>query len=190
MHRSNAERSESTRAALLDAAHALFVERGYAGTSTPEICAAAGLTRGALYHHWADKRELLRQLLAREASAVSAAIDAASAGANSPAEALLLGADAYLDAMVQRGRTRLLLLDGPAVLGPSEMAELDMAHAAGALSLGLQQALRREPGFTAALSRLVSAAFDRAALDIDAGADPGSTREAMRWLLRRLLDKG
>ena len=185
--RSNAERAETTRNALLDAAHSLFVERGYAATSTPDICSAAGLTRGALYHHWSDKSDLLRAVLEREAADVRAAIEEAAAPATSPAAALRLGADAYLAAMAERGRTRLLLVEGPAALGPAEMNALDASHAAAALKQGLRAALRRDDAFTSALSRLLSSAFDRAALDIDAGADPAVTRKAMRWLIGRLL---
>jgi AcrR family transcriptional regulator len=185
--RSNVERTQTTRAALLAAAHQLFVERGFAATSTPDICAAAGLTRGALYHHWADKSDLLRAVLEREAAAVRAAIDSAAAPAASAQDALRLGADAYLAAMAERGRTRLLLVEGPAVLGLAETAALDAGHAAAALEQGLRAALRRDEAFTAALSNLLSATFDRAALDIDAGADPAATRKALRWVIERLL---
>ena len=185
--RSNLERTQTTRTALLDAAHSLFVAHGFAGTSTPDICAAAGLTRGALYHHWTDKSDLLRAVLEREAAAVRAAIDDAASHATSAQDALRLGADAYLAAMAERGRTRLLLVEGPAVLGAAETAALDASHAAAALRQGLRAALRRDESFIAALSNLVSAAFDRAALDIDAGADPAATRKAMRWVIERLL---
>ncbi|NUS71372.1 MAG: helix-turn-helix transcriptional regulator, partial [Ensifer adhaerens] len=69
--RSNRERSDTTRAAILDAARGLFVTRGYADTSTPDIVAAAGLSRGALYHHFEDKKALFRAVAEREASAVA-----------------------------------------------------------------------------------------------------------------------
>lgn len=185
--RTNRERTETTRLALLEAARGLFVSRGYAETSTPDICAAAGITRGALYHHFVDKRDLFRQVLAREAEAVAARIEAGAAPADDARAALIAGSEAYLDAMAATGRTRLLLIDGPAVLGLAELAALDEAHAARTLREGLAAALRRDAAQVDALARLLSAAFDRAALEIDAGTDAGAIREAMRELLTRAI---
>ncbi|MEM5430733.1 TetR family transcriptional regulator [Cupriavidus oxalaticus] len=192
MARSNRERTEATRQALLDAARSLFVERGYGETSTPDICAAAGITRGALYHHFADKRDLFRQVLADEAAAVAADIEAAAPAGLDPAEALIAGAQAYLDAMTVPGRTRLLLVEGPAALGLAETLALDEANAARTLREGLDAAAVGGQGGQGevslrALAPLLSAAFDRAALEIEAGADAAQVREAMLWLLRRAL---
>jgi AcrR family transcriptional regulator len=192
--RSNRERTEGTRAALVSAARALFVGKGYAGTSTPEIVAAAGVTRGALYHHFADKRDLFRAVLEREARAVAGEIEV-SAPADLPARAALLaGSAAYLDAMTVPGRTRLLLVDGPAVLGTAEAQALDEANAAGMLREGLEAATGRSgeadilPVPTlAALASLLSAAFDRAALAIEAGGDPEAFRSAMLRLIERVV---
>lgn len=184
----NVERSETTRTALLDAAWALFAERGYAATSTPEVCAAAGITRGALYHHFTDKADLFRAVLAREAEAVQAEVEAAAPASASPREQLLRGSDAYLQAMTQRGRTRLLLMEAPVVLGAEEAAALDEANAGKSLRQGLAAALpRRDAAFVRTLAALLGAAFDRAARDIDAGADPATTRKAMRWLIERVV---
>ncbi|MFJ4292772.1 TetR/AcrR family transcriptional regulator [Cupriavidus sp. NPDC089707] len=189
--RSNRERTEATRQALLDAARSLFVERGYGETSTPDVCAAAGITRGALYHHFADKRDLFRHVLADEAAAVAAEIEAAAPAGLDPAEALMAGAQAYLDAMTVPGRTRLLLVEGPAALGLRETLALDEANAARTLREGLDAAAVGGQGEVAlrALAPLLSAAFDRAALEIEAGADGARVREAMLWLLRRSLGK-
>lgn len=184
----NRERTESTQLALLESARALFVSRGYGDTSTPEIALAAGITRGALYHHFADKRDLFRQVLAREAMAVAADIEAATPERLSPREALLQGSEAYLDAMTVPGRTRLLLVDGPAVLGMAEIMAIDDANAAHSLRQGLTRAgMGRGEVSVDALSQLLSAAFDRAALEIDAGADAKEIRAAMRWLVEQAL---
>lgn len=188
--RTHRERTDATRAALLQAARELFVRQGYADTGTPDLCAAAGITRGALYHHFVDKRDLFRALLEQEAQAVRAAIDAAAPADAAPRDALLAGADAYLGAMTQPGRTRLLLIDGPAVLGLAASRALDERHAAASLAEGLRAAgvgpVAGGPSLSA-LAALLSAAFDRAALDIDAGADARVMRKAMRWLLLQTL---
>jgi len=186
--RTNRERTETTRLALLDAARALFVGKGYADTSTPEIAVAAGITRGALYHHFEDKRDLFRQVLQRESQAVAADIEAAAPEQLSPREALLEGSKAYLNAMTAPGRTRLLLIDGPAVLGMEEIMALDDTTSAASLRQGLERAgVGRDEASLDALTPLLSAAFDRAALAIDAGADAEETRTAMLWLLERAL---
>ncbi len=186
--RTNKERTETTRQALTEAARALFVDQGYGQTSTPDIVAAAGITRGALYHHYADKRDLFRHVLEQESRAVAAEIAAATPEALAPHEALLAGSDAYLRAMTVPGRTRLLLIDGPAVLGMAEIMAMDDANAARSLRQGLAEAgMGRGEVSLDALSQLLSAAFDRAALEIDAGADATEVRDAMRWLLRQAL---
>ncbi|QQP99426.1 TetR/AcrR family transcriptional regulator [Lysobacter enzymogenes] len=185
--RSNRERTEGTRRALLDAARTLFVARGYADTSTPDVVAAAGVTRGALYHHFADKRELFRQVLEAEAEAVREAILAAAPAGLPARAALLRGAEAYLDSMTVPGRTRLLLIDAPAVLGAEQALAIDEANAGSALQEGLAEALGDANVDIATLARLLSASFDRAALEIDAGADARRTRNAMLWLLAKTL---
>lgn len=190
--RTNRERTETTRLALIEAARALFVSKGYGDTSTPEIAVAAGITRGALYHHFVDKRDLFRQVLLREGQAVAADIEAAAPEQLSPRDALLEGAKAYLNAMTAPGRTRLLLIDGPAVLGMAEIMAMDDATSAHSLRQGLARAgMGKHEGQAEvsldALTPLLSAAFDRAALAIDAGEDVQETRAAMLWLLQQAL---
>ncbi|GGC59994.1 TetR/AcrR family transcriptional regulator [Chelatococcus reniformis] len=185
--RPNRERSDATRAALVAAARALFVEKGYAGTSTPEIVAAAGVTRGALYHHFEDKRALFRAVANQEAIAVADAIETAAAADSPAGDAMLAGSVAYLEAMTVPGRTRLLLTDGPAVLGAAEVSDLDDANAARTLREGLEAAAA-ESGASdlpiQALVVLLSAAFDRAAIAIEAGGNPAEFKAAMQQLIR------
>jgi AcrR family transcriptional regulator len=182
--RSNQDRTEKTRAALIAAARALFVDKGYADTATPDIVAAAGITRGALYHHFRDKRDLFRAVAEAEARAVANDIEQAVAPEDGPPlDALLAGSRAYLDAMRAPGRTRLLLIEAPSVLGLAETRALDEAHAARTLREGLAEA-----GSNAeAIGDLLSAAFDRAALAIDAGGDRAAYEAALSLLIRRLV---
>lgn len=190
LRRSNRERTEITRIRLLDAARQLFLERGYAETSTPDVVRAAGVTRGALYHHFSDKKDLFRAVVEREANQVAETIDR-DAPASLPADAALLtGAEVFLEAMREPGRVRLLLLDGPAVLGWEELTRLDVAHGRRTLRDGLQHALPANDydGSTLdALADALSAAFDRAALAIAEGAPPEPYRQALRALLGALL---
>lgn len=189
--RTNRDRTETTRAALLAAARRLFVEKGYAETSTPEIVAAAGITRGALYHHYKDKRDLFRAVIAEEARQVAEAIEGRAPALLAPVEALIAGSAAYLDAMREPGRTRLLLIEAPAVLGMAEIQALDEANAARTLREGLEAALAGSAEGAdlslAAMTELLSAAFDRAALAIDAGADADDYGAAISVLIRRLV---
>ena len=188
--RSNQERTAATRGALLAAARDLLIQKGYAATSTPEIVAAAGITRGALYHHFADKQDLFRAILEDEARAVAADIESAAPIDLPLREALLAGSLAYLNAMTVPGRTQLLLIDGPAVLGSAAMFALDARHAGRTLREGLRAAVGHglpEATPVDALAALLSAAFDRAALEIEAGGDPHQFRAAMVGLIERTV---
>ncbi|WP_066730858.1 TetR/AcrR family transcriptional regulator [Cupriavidus sp. D384] len=188
--RSNQERTAATRGALLAAARDLLIRKGYAATSTPEIVAAAGITRGALYHHFADKQDLFRAILEDEACAVAADIESAAPVDLPAREALLAGSLAYLKAMTAPGRTQLLLIDGPAVLGSAAMFALDARHAGRTLREGLRAAVGHglpEDTPVDALAALLSAAFDRAALEIEAGGDPGQFQAAMARLIERTV---
>lgn len=186
--RSNQARREATRAALMEAGRVLFIERGYAETGTPDIVAAAGVTRGALYHHFADKQALFRGVVEAEAQRVAEEIERLAA--EGPAfDMLIAGGRAFLDAMAVPGRTRLLLLDGPAVLGRAEMDAIDARHGGRTLREGLAQAM--DNGVISqlpldALAALLGAAFDRAALSMESGANGGDYDEVIGALIRGL----
>jgi AcrR family transcriptional regulator len=188
--RSNRDRTEATRAALMEAGRALFVARGYAETGTPDIVAAAGVTRGALYHHFADKQALFRAVVEVEAEAVARAVDASTGSAAGVKDALLRGGEAFLAAMRLEGRTRLLLLDGPAVLGRAEMDAIDMRHGGRTLREGLAAGIAagEVPDVPVeALAALLSAMFDRAALEIAGGGSEEDQKMAMRAVVEGLV---
>src|SRR5437763_14874590 len=112
-----AEQSEVTRAALVDAAQALFAERGFADTPTEAVVKTAGVTRGALYHHFTDKTDLFRAVYERLEQRMIARVEEAVAGLTDPIEVLQRGADAFLDACMEPAVQRIVLLEGPTVLG-------------------------------------------------------------------------
>ncbi|MEM7444745.1 MAG: helix-turn-helix domain-containing protein [Pseudomonadota bacterium] len=190
--RSNAARTEATRGALLDAARDLFVHKGYADTGTPDIVARANVTRGALYHHFADKTDLFRAVVEREAQAVAKHIEGASANPTSALEALTSGTDAYFEAMAVPGRVRLLLLEGPAVLGRAEIDRIDRQTGGEELREGLAYALDAQeisPAVLGAMTKMLSAGFDRAALAIAEGEPSENYRQATNYLVEAIINK-
>lgn len=187
MSRTNRERTEQTQQALIAAARRLFVDKGYAETATPDIVSAAGVTRGALYHHFEDKRALFRAVIEDEAEKVAEEIESRSADAQLPRDALLSGASAYFDAMAAEGRTRLLLLEAPAVLG-AEASAIDRENAEESLRRGLAAMLPAAGVQLGPLTSLLSAAFDRAAIEIEQGGVRKDYERAIASLLDGLAD--
>ncbi|HQU66917.1 MAG TPA: TetR/AcrR family transcriptional regulator [Albidovulum sp.] len=189
--RSNPDRTRDTRAALVAAARALFLEKGFAATGTPEIAESAGVTRGALYHHYKDKQDILRAVIEAEATGIAAEIEAGATDAATPLDALIAGAQSYFRAMRAPGRTRLMLLEGPAVLGSAEMRRIDMETGGQSLRQGLEAATG--PGLSPtdldARADLLSAMFDRAALAIEAGGDPATYEDTLATLLTALIKR-
>ncbi len=185
--RSNESRTESTRRVLIDAARVLFVERGYANTSTPDIVTAAGVTRGALYHHFSDKTDLLFTVSSEMANEVSEAVIDSSRKSKNALIALGDGAKGYFAALAEGGRARILLIEAPAVLSSEQCTALNELSGERALEEGLREALGSDASLPyAELAALVSAAFDRAALAIARGAPPKKYIAAMNVLLTRL----
>src|SRR5436190_10759703 len=116
--RTQAERRAQTRAALIAAGRTLFTERGFAGAGREEIVERAGLTRGALYHHFASKEDLFAAVYEEVERDLTEAVIVAAAATDDPIESLRLGAFAFLDAAATPDVRRIVLLHGPAVLSP------------------------------------------------------------------------
>lgn len=185
--RTNQQRTRQTRGALIAAARALFLEKGFAETSTPDIVEAAGVTRGALYHHFDDKTALFRSVIETEAEAVAREIDVSTSTDMAPLDAMTEGAEAYFKAMSVPGRAKLLLTDGPAILGHAVLGEIDRRTGGEELRQGLALVLAGEDNaLIAATADLLSAMFDRAALAIATGGDPKPYKTAMNRLLASL----
>ena len=187
--RSNPVRRAEMRARLLATARRLFVALGYAATSTPAIVAEAGVTRGALYHHFPDKQAIFRAVIEAESAAAALAIAAADRPGHSALDRLLAGADAYMAAMQAEGRTRLLLIEGPAVLGTGAMRQIEASHSDASLKAGLAEAISEGslPSMPIApLASLLSAMFERAALDMAQGTAPEDVLAVLKQILQGL----
>ena len=177
------------RMRLITTARRLFVADGYTGTSTPAIVAAAGVTRGALYHHFPDKQAIFRAVVEAEAEAVAVAIEASDAPDTSALRRLLAGAEAYVRAMRHDGRVRILLIEGPAVLGREAMRQIEARHGDGSLKLGLQEAMAEgalPPSPIDALTSLLSAMFERAAMDVANGMSSADALAVVEQILSGL----
>src|ERR1051325_11117418 len=131
------EQAAATRAKLLRVARELFAARGYADVGTEEIVRAAHVTRGALYHHFTDKRDLFRAVHAQLAEELLGQIVAQTAGSADAWEALTRGMRAFLDLCEDPAVIRISHLAAPAVLGWAEWREVDAEHWLGVLPVGL-----------------------------------------------------
>ena len=189
--RTQIERSEATRAALVDAARALFGERGYGDVGTEEIVARAGVTRGALYHQFADKQDLFRAVfIAVEEEVISRLGAEVVAKASSAAEALSATMGAWLDVCEEPDVQRIVLLDAPGVLGWEEWREIGQRYALGEAMALLEAAMEagdiaRQP--VRPLAHVVVGALDEAALYVARAEDRAGARTEMTAVLERLI---
>src|SRR3954447_18157785 len=126
------ERTEVTRGALIAAGRKLFGSRGYAAVGTEEVVAEAGVTRGALYHHFRDKRDLFRAVFVAEEEAFLLRVgEAVAAVAGGPYAQLGVALDATLDGCTDPVVARISFLNGPAVLGAEEWRSIIESYSLG-----------------------------------------------------------
>jgi AcrR family transcriptional regulator len=176
-----AERSEATRAALLSAGRVLFAEHGYAGASSEAIVAAAGVSRGALQHHFVDKRSLFLAVYEQvEQEVVQATAEAGMAvGHDDPVEVLRAGCHAYLDAVLDPAVQRICAIDGPAVLSPEERNVITDRDALGLVREVVGQAVARgeiEDAPVEPLTKMLLAAVMAAAEFVATATDAKTAR--------------
>jgi AcrR family transcriptional regulator len=139
--RTQQERRATTRAALLRAARELFAAKGYAGAGREEIVERAGVTRGAMYHHFASKEDLFRAVYEEvEVEVLEHVAVAAMAGAD-PLDQLRLGAQAYLDVAARTDVRRICLLDAPSVLSTEYLRAFSDGHGLGLIRESLRAAM-------------------------------------------------
>ena len=181
-----AEKARQTRAKLIATARALFAAKGFAETGTEEIVAAAGVTRGALYFHFADKTALFEAVMDEIAREVAEAILTATADDPRPVHALRIGAAAFIDACCDPSRSRIYLIDGPAALGAGRWRAVENRYSRPVLREGVARALAEQgdaAGFDAdALAALLSGAMVEGALWLAAAPAPGAGRRLIASL--------
>jgi AcrR family transcriptional regulator len=139
MPRRKPEEAAQTRQAIVASARQLFTERGFAGTATTDIVASAGVTRGALYHHFADKTDLFRAVfvdLEQELNdtVVTAALAAAERGAK---DAFLAGCRTWMGFATRPDYRQIAVVDAPAVLGHDEWHAIDASIGLASMEAGL-----------------------------------------------------
>jgi AcrR family transcriptional regulator len=184
-------RGEPTRAELTRVARELFAERGYAGIGTEEIVARAGVTRGALYHHFTDKKDLFRAVHEELEQELVAAIGEQIAGIEDPWELIVTGVRAFLDATTDPALRQIALIDAPAVLGWEEWREIDARYGLGLVSFALRNAmdrgLFREQEVTP-LAHLLIGAMTEAAMMVANATDPAVARREAEPALLALVE--
>jgi AcrR family transcriptional regulator len=189
--RSKAEQSELTRGVLLTTARALFTEKGYADTATEAIVQRAGVTRGALYHHFRDKEELFQAVFEdAERELVEKVRAAVEVARTEPWEGLCVGCQAFLDACLEPAVQRIVLLDAPSVLGWETWRRIDAEYGVGLVRQSLQAAMDAgevdllpvDP-----LAHILLGALTEAAMVIARAEDVQSARTEVGAIIDRLL---
>jgi len=174
------EQSRATQERLLGAARALFSERGFAGTATEDLVARAGVTRGALYHQYVDKRDLFRAVFEDVERQLGERIGAAAAAESDPWEMIRAGARALLEASLEPAVRRIVLTDGPSVLGWEEWRRIDAQYAYGMVRVALEANMesRNLPRLAIEpFTHLIIGALNEAGLAVAASRTPEKTRD-------------
>lgn len=186
-----AERSEETRRALLDAGRALFAEHGYAGVGTEEVVRRARVTRGALYHHFADKRALFRAVFEDLEGELVEQLGGRILAIEDPWELLATGIKAFLELSTEQAVARISLIDAPAVLGWEEWREIDARYGLGLVKVGLQRAMDEGaivPAPVDPLAHVLLGALGEAGMLVAHASDRDAARAEVEPALMALLE--
>jgi AcrR family transcriptional regulator len=185
-----AQHVEDTRRAVLAAARSSFGKKGYAQTSVDEIAAAARLTKGAVYHHFARKEALFRAVHAEVEAEAQARAAEARDPRGSPIDQIVAGVNAYLDAALDEEIRRITLVDGPAVLGlePDGPADRQAGHVGLrsfiAAAIARHQIVDLDPDL---LAHLIRGLALQGGLLIARASDPETTRATLGYALDAML---
>jgi AcrR family transcriptional regulator len=190
--RTQAERAAETREALIEAARPLFAAQGFAEVALETIVRAAGVTRGALYHHFADKTELFAAVFEKVEGEVAARMGEAIAASNQtdPVEVMRLGADFWLDVCSDPEVQRIVLVDAPAVLGWTRWTEIGDRYNTGMVRALLTNAVetgRIPPQPIEATVLTILGAMREATLYVARAEDHDQARKDAGAVMNRLI---
>jgi len=185
-----AEQSAATRSALVDAARSLFGERGFAAVSTEEIVQAAGVTRGALYHHFKDKQDLFTAVVERVEQEILERVAAAALAEPDVWEQQRVAVGAFLDGCLDPAVQRVILTDAPSVLGLAAWREIEARYGLALVRAGLQNVMdagliERQP--LEPLAHMLLGAMAEGGLLIARSDDPQVARREVGDSLDRIL---
>ncbi len=185
-----AEQVAQTRAALVAAGRRLFGENGFRATSVEDLAREARVTTGALYHHFPTKTAVFEAVFVQAHTDLMTESAKAAKGASDGIDELARGFDAFLDGVLHPDMQRILIVDGPAVLGLARYTELDERYAHAVIVHSLTAAAEAgtitvEDPETA--TRLLLGALTRGAMLIANSPDPIETRHAVAKSMRALL---
>lgn len=188
--RTQQERSEATTAELVNAARELFARDGYRATSLDDVVAAVGLTKGAVYHHFARKDELFAAVFEQEERRLAEVGARAYRRKRDPWEGLLAACSAYLEAQLDPGAQRITLIDGPSVLGWDRLRAIEARHTLAGLGQALQALvdsgrIKRRP--IDPLAQMLQGAICEAAMLVARSKDQRAVARQVNRELRELL---
>jgi AcrR family transcriptional regulator len=189
-----AAQGRATRGQLIEVATRLFAEHGYEGTSIEAVLSAAGVSRGALYHHFRGKEALFEAVVAAVSDQVTAELAATVEGSTDPVDAMRTAALAWISLAADPVIQRVVLVDAPSVLGWDRWRAMDDGRTLGALRAMLQAVSdsgRLPAELVGPFSHMILAALDEIVLVVarspDSTAAVAEGRMAVEELLRRLL---
>lgn len=184
------EYSEATRRALLAAARRLFAKQGYQATGIEAVVRAARVTRGALYHHFEDKRALLDALVVELQGEAGVKVRERALAKRSRWESLEAGIEAYLEACLEPAFRRIVLQDAPSALGIARCREIDYAEALGPMGAALAR-LKRDGELkvddTELLARVLASITWEVALLLGDAEEPQTLRRHAQRIIKRVL---
>lgn len=188
---SKAEQKQQTMQKLMEVAREMFSRQGYAEAAMEEIVKEAGVTRGALYHHFGSKEGLFQAVLASIQKQIGDRVEAEAAKSQDPWQQLLFGCLAFVSSAVEHRNRRILLIDGPSVIGWETWRQMDEENSMRHLKEQLQS--MQDQGYLRpvpidALTHLLSGAMNEAVLWIAESTDQEQSLADISVTLTLLLE--